>query len=218
MNQTTWESVERYLSEHVVRPDAVFNVVRESSKAAGLPDIAVSAAEGKQLYLMARMMGAKRILELGTLGGYSTIWLARALPPGGKVMTLEYNPKHAEVARANIARAGLADKVEVKVGAGLDILPTLSGPFDFFFIDANKDGYPEYFRWAVKLSRAGSVMVFDNVVRDGKVIDAKSTDAPVQGVRALHEAIAAEPRVSATAIQTVGSKGYDGYVVAVVGG
>ena len=151
MNQTTWESVERYLSEHVVRPDAVFNVVRESSKAAGLPDIAVSAAEGKQLYLMARMMGAERILELGTLGGYSTIWLASALPPGGKVVTLEYNPKHAEVARANIARAGLADKVEVMTGAGLDILPTLSGPFDFFFIDANKDGYPEYFRWAVKL-------------------------------------------------------------------
>ena len=167
---------------------------------------------------MARMIGAKRILELGTLGGYSTIWLARALPPGGKVVTLEYNPKHAEVARANIARAGLADKVEIKLGAGLDLLPTLTGPFDFFFIDANKDDYPEYFRWTVKLSRPGSVMVFDNVVRDGKVIDAKSTDAPVQGVRALHEAIAAEPRVSATAIQTVGSKGYDGYVVAVVGG
>ena len=218
MNQTTWESVERYLSEHVVRPDTVFNVVRESSKAAGLPDIAVSAAEGKQLYLMARMMGAERILELGTLGGYSTIWLASALPPGGKVVTLEYNPKHAEVARANIARAGLANKVEVMTGAALDILPTLSGPFDFFFIDANKDGYPEYFRWAVRLSRPGSVMVFDNVVRDGKVIDAKSTDSLVRGVRALHDAIAAEPRVTATAIQTVGSKGYDGYVVAMVTG
>ena len=218
MNQATWESVEKYLTEHVVKPDAVFSVVRESSKVAGLPDIAVSAAEGKQLYLMARMIGAKAILEIGTLGGYSTIWLARALPPGGKVVTLEYNPKHAEVARANIARAGLAGKVEVKTGAGLELLPTLAGPFDFFFIDANKDGYPEYFRWAVKLSRPGSVMVFDNVVRDGKVIDAESTDALVQGVRALHDAIAAEPRVTATAIQTVGSKGYDGYVVAVVNG
>jgi predicted O-methyltransferase YrrM len=218
MSQATWESVEHYLAEHVVKPDAVFDVVRESSKAAGLPDIAVSAAEGKQLYLMARMIGAKAILEIGTLGGYSTIWLARALPPGGKVVTLEYNPKHAEVARANIARAGLAGKVEVKTGAGLELLPTLAGPFDFFFIDANKDGYSEYFRWAVKLSRPGSVMVFDNVVRDGKVIDAESTDALVQGVRALHDAIAAEPRVTATAIQTVGSKGYDGYVVAVVNG
>jgi predicted O-methyltransferase YrrM len=218
MSQATWESVEHYLAEHVVKPDAVFDVVRESSKAAGLPDIAVSAAEGKQLYLMARMIGAKAILEIGTLGGYSTIWLARALPPGGKVVTLEYNPKHAEVARANIARAGLAGKVEVKTGAGLELLPTLAGPFDFFFIDANKDGYPEYFRWAVKLSRPGSVMVFDNVVRDGKVIDAESTDVLVQGVRALHNAIAAEPRVTATAIQTVGSKGYDGYVVAVVNG
>jgi predicted O-methyltransferase YrrM len=218
MSQAIWESVERYLAEHVVKPDAIFNIVRESSKAAGLPDIAVSAAEGKQLYLMARMSGAKAILEIGTLGGYSTIWLARALPPGGRLITLEYNLKHAEVAHANIARAGLADKVEVMTGAGLDLLPELAGPFDFFFIDANKDDYPEYFRWAVKLSRPGSVIVIDNVVRAGKVLDAKATDGVIRGTRQLHEAIAAEPRVSASAIQTVGSKGYDGYVVAVVNG
>ena len=213
-----WEDVEDYLARNVVKPEPVFDEVRQASAAAGLPDIAVTAAEGKQMELMARMAGARRILEIGTLGGYSTIWLARALPDGGNLVTLEFNPKHAEVARGNIARAGFADRVEVKTGAALDLLPKLQGPFDFFFIDANKDGYPEYFRWALKLSRPGSVMVFDNVVRNGKLLDEGSTDALVQGVRGLVEAIVGEPRVSATAIQTVGRKGYDGYVVAMVTG
>ncbi|HUO91596.1 MAG TPA: O-methyltransferase, partial [Rhizomicrobium sp.] len=150
-----WEDVEDYLARNVVKPEPVFDEVRQASAAAGLPDIAVTAAEGKQMELMARMAGARRILEIGTLGGYSTIWLARALPDGGNLVTLEFNPKHAEVARGNIARAGFADRVEVKTGAALDLLPKLQGPFDFFFIDANKDGYPEYFRWALKLSRPG---------------------------------------------------------------
>jgi predicted O-methyltransferase YrrM len=218
MNQNTWQTVEAYLEERDVRPDPIFDAVNEASKASGLPDIAVSAAEGKQLELMARMAGARRILEIGTLGGYSTLWLARALPRGGKVVTLEYDARHAQVARANLARAGVADRVEVMVGAGLDLLPKLQGPFDFFFIDANKDDYPEYFRWAVKLSRPGSVIVVDNVVREGRVIDAEYSDALITGIRQMHELIAAEPRVSATAIQTVGARGYDGYVLAVVNG
>jgi predicted O-methyltransferase YrrM len=217
MTRKTWTAVDDYLDGLIVRPDAALTVALESSRAAGLPEIAVSAPQGKLLHLMALMAGARRILEVGTLGGYSAIWLARALPPGGKLVTLEYNPRHAEVARSNIARAGLADKVEVEVGAALDIMPGLGAPFDFFFIDANKDGYPDYFRACLKLSRPGSVMVFDNVVRDGKVIDAKSTDGMVLGVRRLYEAIAAEPRVSATSIQTVGVKGYDGFAVVLVG-
>lgn len=216
MSETNWKAIDDYYGGLIVRPEHALIVAAESSRAAGLPDIAVSAAQGKLLHLMARMMGAGRILEIGALGGYSTIWLARALPPGGRLVTLEYNPHHADIARTNIARAGLAERVEVKVGRALDLLPKLSGPFDFVFIDANKDEYPEYFRWALKLSRPGSAMVFDNVVRSGKVIEAQSADPLVQGVRRLGEAIAAEPRVSATAIQTVGAKGYDGFCLAVV--
>jgi len=218
MTQKTWTAVDDYISAKLLQPDAALDAAVEASAAAGLPDIAVAPNQGKLLWLLARMQGAKRILEIGTLGGYSTIWLARALLPGGKLVTLEYNPKHAEVARANIARAGLADVAEVKTGAALDLLPKLNGPFDFFFVDANKDGYPDYFHWALELSHPGSVMVFDNVVRNGKVIDAKSTDTLVQGVRRLDEAIAAEPRVSATAIRTVGVKGYDGFLIALVTG
>jgi predicted O-methyltransferase YrrM len=216
MSQRQWSAVDRYFADLLVAPDAALDAAREASRAAGLPDIAVAPNQGKLLWLLARMQGAKRILEIGTLGGYSTIWLARALPPGGKLTTLEVDPKHAEVARANLARTGLADRAEVITGRALDTLPKLSGPFDFIFIDANKDGSPDYFRWALKLSRPGSVMVFDNVVRDGKVIDAKTTDPLVQGVRRLHELIAAEPRVSATTIQTVGVKGYDGLAIALV--
>jgi predicted O-methyltransferase YrrM len=216
MEQDKWKAVDLYLTEKIVRPDNAVLGAYRSSLAAGMPDIAVSAAEGKLLQLMASMMGARRILEIGTLGGYSTIWLARALAPGGSLITLEFDPKHAGMARTNLANAGLADRVEVKVGNALEILPTLTGPFDFFFIDANKDGYPEYFQWALKLSRPGSVMVFDNVVRGARVLEAASTDSLIQGVRALNEAIAAEPRVSATAIQTVGVKGYDGFCVAMV--
>jgi predicted O-methyltransferase YrrM len=216
MTAELWTSVDAYFAATAVRPDPSYQALYDASIAAGLPDIAVSAAEGKQLHLMAKMSGAKRILEIGTLGGYSTLWLARALPPGGSLITLEYSPKHAEVARANLAAAGVGDRVEVKVGAALDTLPTLQGPFDFFFIDANKDGYPDYFRWAVKLSRPGSVIVADNMVRQGTVIDAASTDPAVQGVRQMLDTVAAEPRVSASVIQTVGSRGYDGYLVAVV--
>ena len=216
MSSETWQSVEAYATQTVIKPDPSYQAVYDASVAAGLPDIAISAAEGQQLQLMAKMCGAKRILEIGTLGGYSTLWLARALPSGGKVITLEFNPKHAEVARANLAKAGVGDRVEVITGSALDTLPTLTGPFDFFFLDANKDGYPEYFRWAVKLSRPGSVIVADNVVRDGKVKDASSKDELVQGVRKMLELIGNEPRVSASVIQTVGSRGYDGYLVAVV--
>ena len=156
----------------------------------------MSAPQGKMLNLLAGAMGAKRILEIGTLGGYSAIWLARALPPGGQLISLEYSPKHAEVARSNLARAGLAQVADVRVGPGLELLPTLTGQFDFFFIDADKEGYPDYFRGCLKLSRPGSVMVFDNAVRDGKIIDSATRDSAVQAIRQLYEDIAAEPRVS----------------------
>lgn len=216
MDRDTWQAVETYFETKVTKPDPSHAAVHEASRVAGLPDIAVSAAEGKQLYLLAKMSGAKRILEIGTLGGYSTLWLARALPADGKLITLEYSPKHAAAARANLDKAGVGALVEIKVGAALDTLPTLEGPFDFFFLDANKDGYPDYFRWAMQLSRPGSVIVVDNVVRDGEVTDAASKDLAVVGVRALMEAVAAEPRFSATCIQTVGSRGYDGYLIGVV--
>ncbi len=212
----TWTKVDAYLSEVIIKLDPSYAAVSIASRAAGLPDIAVSAAEGKQLYLFAKMSGAKRILEIGTLGGYSTLWLARALPQDGHLTSLEYDPHHAEVARANLARAGAADRVAIKIGAALDLLPTLQGPFDFFFIDANKDDYPEYFRWALKLSRPGSVIVADNMVRGGKVANARSGDEAVEGVRQTMALAGAEPRVTATVIQTVGARGYDGYMLAVV--
>lgn len=216
MTQKTWTAVDDYLNDLIVRPDDALSAALDASRAGGLPEIAVSASQGKLLCLQARAMAAKRILEIGTLGGYSAIWLARALPPGGRLITLEYNPKHAEVARANLARAGLTEVTEVRVGAGLELMPALTGPFDFFFIDANKDDYPGYFRACLGLSRPGSVMVFDNVVRDGAVIDSRTRDPLVRGVRQMYEEIAAEPRVSATTIQTVGVKGYDGFCMVVV--
>lgn len=216
MNQKTWAAVDDYLNDSIVRPDDALAATLEASRAAGLPEIAVTAAQGKLLNLMARSMGARRILEIGTLGGYSAIWLARALPPGGRLVSLEYNPKHAEVARSNLARAGLAEVAEVRVGPGREVMRSLPGPFDFFFIDADKEGYPAYFRGCLRLSRPGSVLVFDNVVREGKVIDPASRDSMVQGVRQLYDDIAAERGVSATSIQTVGAKGYDGFCMAVV--
>jgi len=216
MSHKTWTAVDDYLSDRIVRPDEPLSAALAASQAAGLPAIAVSAAQGKLLSLLARAMGARRILEIGTLGGYSAIWLARSLPPDGRLITLEYSPKHAEVARANLARAGLAGVAEVRVGAGLELLPALTGPFDFFFIDADKEGYPDYFRACLKLARPGSMMVFDNVVRDGEVIDSRSRDPAVRAVRQLYENIAAEPRVSATSIQTVGVKGYDGFCMLLV--
>ena len=213
-----WDKVDRYIAETLLRPDEALEAALEASDEAGLPAISVSPAHGKLLWILARLVGAKRILEIGTLGGYSAIWMARALQQGGELISLEAVPKHAEVARRNIERAGLSALVEVRVGQALVLLPSLRGPFDFVFIDADKQCNAEYFTWALKLSRPGSLIVVDNVVRDGKVIDARSRDASVQGVRRLNELIAAEKRVSATAVQTVGIKGYDGFAVALVTG
>ena len=220
MTQNQWTAVDRYITELLVAADPVLDAALQASDAAGLPEYQVSLNEGKFLQLQAMMCGARHILEIGTLGGYSTIWLARALPAEGRLITLEAVPKHAEVARKNIANAGLADVVEVRVGSALDTLPQLAseghGPFDLIFIDADKRSNPAYFTWALKLSRRGSVIIVDNVVRGGDVIDPRSTDPDIQGVRRLNEMMAAESRVSATAIQTVGSKGYDGFALALV--
>jgi predicted O-methyltransferase YrrM len=216
MTEKLWSDVDHYFEDALIGADAALDAAREASRAAGLPDIAVAPNQGKLLYLMARMIGARRILEVGTLGGYSAIWLARAVPLGGELITLEYNPKHADIARVNIANAGLSDRVKVITGAALDTLPSLSGPFDLSFIDADKQSNPEYFRWALKLSRKGSVIIVDNVVREGRVLDASSDDANIRGTRRLFDAMAAEPRVSTTAIQTVGVKGYDGLAIALV--
>ncbi len=218
MSETLWAAVDRYIESALLGDDAALDNAAKASRAAGLPDIAVAPNQGKLLHLMARMIGARRILEVGTLGGYSTIWLARALPEGGELVSLEYDPKHAQVARANIAAAGLADRVTVITGAALDTLPTLKGPFDLAFIDADKKSNPDYFRWALKLARKGSVIVVDNVVREGRVIEAESGDENIAGIRRLNEIMAAEPRVSVTAIQTVGRKGHDGLAIALVVG
>jgi predicted O-methyltransferase YrrM len=220
MSQEQWTAVDRYLTDLLVPPDPALDAALRASAAAGLPSIHVSPNLGKLLMLLARARGARTILEIGTLGGYSTIWLARALPAGGRLVTLEADPKHAEVARANIARAGLADVVELRLGQALDTLAQLAaegrGPFDLIFIDADKPGYPDYLAWALKVSGRGSLILADNVVRNGAVIDPASDDPRVQGVRRFNELLAAEPRVSATAIQTVGSKGYDGFAIALV--
>jgi predicted O-methyltransferase YrrM len=211
MMQETWTAVDRYISGVMVPSDAVLEEALRATEAAGMPAISVSPAQGKMLLLLAQMMGARRILEIGTLGGYSTIWLARS---GATVISLEADSKHAEVARANIARAGFAETVEVRLGKAIDTLPALDGTFDFIFIDADKVTYPEYLQWAMKLAHSGTVIVADNVVRKGAVIDAASSDANVRGVRRFNEVLAAEPRLSATTIQTVGSKGYDGFTLA----
>lgn len=222
MTQEKWSAVDRYITDLLVPSDPALDAALRASAAAGLPPINVAPNQGKLLMLLAQAQGARNILEIGTLGGYSTIWLARALPAGGRLITLEFDPKHAEVARANIARAGLADVVEVRLGRALDTLKQLAaenrGPFDLIFIDADKSGYPDYFPWALKLSRPGSMIIADNVVRNGAVIDADSSDPNVQGMRRFNELLAAEPRVSATVIQTVGSKGYDGFAIALVTG
>jgi predicted O-methyltransferase YrrM len=220
MSQEQWNAVDKYITDRLAPRDEDLDAAQKASADAGLPAISVSAAQGKMLSLYATMIGAKRILEIGTLGGYSTLWLGWALPLGGHIVTLEADPKHAEVARANIARAGLSESIEVRVGKALETLPKLVAenppPFDMFFIDANKDSIPEYFQWALKLGRKGSLIVVDNVVRGGKILDADSADANVQGVRRFYDMLAKETRVSATAIQTVGSKGYDGFALAVV--
>lgn len=221
MSQETWNAVDSYLTDTLVKSDAALEAALRDSEAAGLPAISVSPPHGKFLNLLARVQGARNILEIGTLGGYSAIWLARALPPGGgRLITLEVDPQHAKVARANLARAGFANIVQVRLGRAIDTLPELehegAGPFDLVFIDADKPSNPEYFAWALKLSRRGTVIVVDNVVRSGAVADAASDDAAVQGVRRLNAMMALEPRISATAIQTVGVKGYDGFAVALV--
>ena|SRR5258708_5423807 len=220
MSNDQWTAVDRYITDLLVPPDPALDAALQASAAAGLPAINVAPNQGKFLMLLAQIRGARNILEIGTLGAYSTIWLARALPADGHLITLEADPKHAEVARANIARAGLASMVELRLGPALETLPRLAaeggGPFDLIFIDADKPGYPDYFRWALKLSRRGTVIVADNVVREGAVIDPASDDPRVQGMRRFNEVLAAEPRVSATEIQTVGSKGYDGFALALV--
>jgi predicted O-methyltransferase YrrM len=209
MSQDAWSAVDAYLVEALVGPDPVLEAALETSRAAGLPPINVAPNQGKLLQLLAQMIGARRILEIGTLGGYSTIWLARALPADGWLDTLESDLRHAEVAQANLARAELTDRVEVHVGRALDTLPRLQGPYDLVFIDADKTGNPDYFAWALKLTGPGSIIVVDNVVRAGAIAE-PANDAGAQATRRMFEMIAAEPRVSATAIQTVGSKGWDG--------
>jgi predicted O-methyltransferase YrrM len=220
MTEKTWSAVDRYIAEQLIPHDGALQAALEASAAAGLPDIQVSACQGKLLQMLVRIHGARRILELGTLGGYSTIWLAGGLPPGGRLITLEYEAKHAAVARTNLACAGFAESVEVRVGPALAILPQLAEekqePFDLIFIDADKENYPEYFAWALRLSRRGTVIIADNVVRNGAVTDPECDDPRVQAVRLFYELVAAEPRVTATAIQTVGTKGYDGFAIAIV--
>ncbi|GEL18909.1 O-methyltransferase [Pseudonocardia asaccharolytica] len=214
--QERWSAVDDYISGLLVGPDPALDSALEANARAGLPAIDVSPAQGKLLHLLARAIGARSILEIGTLGGYSTIWLAGALPAEGRLVTLERSPVHAKVARENIDRAGLGEFVEVREGPALESLPQLSGPFDFVFVDADKPSNPEYFQWALRLSRPGSVIVVDNVIRGGRVLESDSDDAAVQGTRRFTEMLATEPRVSATEIQTVGSKGHDGFALAVV--
>jgi predicted O-methyltransferase YrrM len=221
MANETWTRVDDYLAEELLPPDTALAAALQSIEAAGLPAISVSPTHGKLLQILAQLCGARRILEIGTLGGYSTIWLARALPSDGRLVSLEADEKHAAIARANIARAGLDGVVEIRVGRALDLLPGLAAepgpPVDLTFIDADKVNTPEYFTWALKMSRAGSLIVVDNVIRNGAVAEASSTDASVQGMRRFFDVVRGEPRVSATAIQTVGLKGYDGFAVVRVG-
>jgi len=218
--QDEWAQVDNYFADRLVPASDEFDAALKANQQAGLPPIDVTGLQGKFLELLVRISGARRILEIGTLGGYSTLWMARALPEGGRVVSLELDPHHAEVARANLQRAGVLDRVELIVGSAADTLPTLdnssAAPFDFIFIDADKESYPQYLRWALKLSRPGTVIVADNVVRHGKVAQADCDDPRVEGVRRFTELLAAEPRVSATVLQTVGVKGYDGFALAVV--
>ncbi|MCI4370404.1 MAG: O-methyltransferase, partial [Thermoplasmata archaeon] len=221
MKTDRWSAVDDYLEERLLRPDAGLEAALASAEEAHLPAIQVSPLQGKLLHLLARAQGARRVLEIGTLGGYSAIWLAKALPSDGQVVTLELNPAHATVAQKNLARAGVDHLVEVRVGPAIDSLAKLaaesSAPFDFVFVDADKPNIPTYLEWAVRLGRPGTVVVVDNVVRNGAVADAATGDPNVDGVRRMHDAIAMNPRIEATTIQTVGSKGYDGFTIAVVG-
>jgi predicted O-methyltransferase YrrM len=220
MTKELWTDVDRYLVENLIPNDPALDAALQSNKTAGLPTIDVAPNQGKLLHLLARIQGARRILEIGTLGGYSTIWLARALPSDGKLITLEVDAKHAEVARANIERAGLSSLVQLRLGPALESLSQLhkegAKPFDLIFIDADKENIPAYLEQSLHLSRPGTVIVIDNVIRDGAVINPEDPDPRVQGVRRFFAALAADPRLDATALQTVGSKGYDGFAIAIV--
>jgi len=220
ISQSQWTAVDAYITDRLVSSDPVLDAALAANQTAGLPSIDVAPNQGKLLYLLARLQGARKILEIGTLGGYSTIWLARALPAGGRLVTLEADPKHAEVAQSNIARAGLSGKVEIRLGKAAESLDRLhkegAGPFDLIFIDADKPNIPAYLGWALKLTRRGSLIICDNVVREGAVADPESSDLAVRGVRKFFDMLAAEPRLSATALQTLGSKGYDGFAMALV--
>ncbi len=219
-NEKQWSAVDSYFSDTIVGRDNVLEAALKANAAAGLPSIDVSGAQGRMLTIMARMVGARKALEIGTLGGFSTICIARALPDDGRLVTIEYLERHANVARANIARAGLAGRVELRQGAALDILPMIEaeglGPFDFVFIDADKANNASYLGWALRLSRPGTAIVVDNVVRSGRIADASSRDPDVTGTRRMFATMAQEPRLEATAIQTVGDKGWDGFALAIV--
>jgi predicted O-methyltransferase YrrM len=215
-----WAAVDRYFADLFAPHDEQLDSAVKANRAARLPAIDVSPLQGKFLHVLVRMTQAKRVLEIGTLGGYSTIWMARAQPKGGRIISLEFSPKHAEIARANLRRAGLLRRVEIRVGSALESLPQLkaegAGPFDLIFIDADKENNPQYLEWALKLSRRGTVIVIDNVARHGTVIEAKSTEPDIRGTRKCLERMAAHPRLSAVALQTVGVKGLDGFAMAVV--
>ena len=216
-DKPTPKDVDAFLDSTVVGDDPALTAALQASDAAGLPSIAVSAQQGKFLSLLAAAVQARQVLEIGTLGGFSTIWLARGAGPEGRVVTLEYEPKHAEVARANVERAGLADRVEVLVGAALETLPTLSGgPYDLIFIDADKENYPSYLDWAVRLARPGSVIVADNVIREGRVLDPDSDDARVRATRQTLQLMGEHPRLDTAVLQTVGAKHWDGFAFALV--
>lgn len=221
MSSELWTSVDEYIEDVLGLEDPVLLAAQQAAEEAGLPAIAVSAAQGKFLEIVARMIGARRILEIGTLGGYSTIWMARALPADGAIVTLEIDRKHAGVAASNFERAGFSDRIDVRVGSALETLPRLAaegaGPFDLTFVDADKANIPSYFEWALRMSRPGAVIIVDNVIRDGAVIDSGSEDESVRGVRRLNEMIAASSGVKATVLQTVGVKGYDGFAIALAG-
>jgi predicted O-methyltransferase YrrM len=221
MNRDLWTAVDRYAAESLLPTDPVLERVLARNRAAGLPAIDVSPLQGRFLELVVRMSGARNVLEIGTLGGYSTIWMARALPGGGRLTTLEREPRHAEVARENIAAAGLAERVDLRVGPALGLLEVLdgerAGPFDLVFIDADKPNNAGYLSWAVRLGRPGTVIICDNVVRGGAVADGKSSDAGVKGARAAFAFIGGDRRLAGTAVQTVGEKGYDGFAIAIMG-
>ena len=219
-SQKIWKQVDQYFTDALISPGDGFNAALETNRKADLPAIDVTPLQGKFLEVLVRATRSKRILEIGTLGGYSTLWLARAIPDDGIVVTLELEPRHAQIAKQNLKAAALADRVDLRVGAAADTLAAIvaehAAPFDFIFIDADKSGYPEYLQWSMKLSRPGTLIVADNVVRDGKVIDPDHPDSNIQGVRRFTDMVSAEPRLSATVLQTVGGKGYDGFIIAVV--